>query len=123
MGDHLDRNQFIFITNLSHYPVILGIAWLKLHDPEMSFGRETMLFNSEYCQKHCNVPLRPTRIHAVPDVPPKDRPENVVRQTTSTNEEQLKPVMANKKQPETTITSLNKLDIAAISLKALSMIT
>jgi hypothetical protein len=49
MNDHLEKNAFLFATNLSHYPMILGLPWLKLHDPELKFGKETMLFNSDYC--------------------------------------------------------------------------
>lgn len=69
LHDHLDKNAFLFATNLSHYPIILGLPWLKLHDPELKFGKETMLFNSEYCQQNCNTPLRPTRARAVPYIP------------------------------------------------------
>jgi hypothetical protein len=101
LGDHLEKRQFFFVTTLSHHPIILGIPWLKLHDPQLRFGKETILFNSEYCQKHCNVPLRPTRIYAVPDVPLKDRPENIFRKDA---------------EPK-----LDKLDIQPVSLRAVSM--
>jgi hypothetical protein len=101
--DHTEEEAFLFVTHLSHYPIILGIPWLKLHDPELKFGKGTMLFNSPYCQKHCNTPLQPTRIHAVPDVPPKERPENVVRPVASP---ELKP------DPE-------KLEIRSVSLGAM----
>lgn len=97
IGNYLDKRQFLFVTTLSYYPIILGIPWLKLHNPELRFGKETMLFNSEFCQKHCNVPLRPTRIHAVPDVPPRDRPENITQPATEPKPERLEatPVSLN----------------------------
>jgi hypothetical protein len=101
--DHTEREAFLFVTNLSHYPIILGIPWLKLHDPELKFGKGTMLFNSLYCQKNCNTPLQPTRIHAVPDVPPKERPENVVRPVAT-------PVLS---------TAPDKLEIHSVSLRAM----
>lgn len=62
-----------------------------------------MLFNSPYCQKNCNTPLQPTRIHAVPDVPPKERPENVVR-----------PVANPVPVPD-------KLELHSVSLRAMGM--
>ena len=80
--DHTERDAFLFVTCLSRYPIILGIPWLKAHDPEVKFGKGTMTFNSDYCRDNCNTPLRPSRVHAVPDVPPKDRPENVIRPVT-----------------------------------------
>jgi hypothetical protein len=99
--DHTEKEAFLFATHLSHYPIILGIPWLKLHDPELKFGKGSMLFNSLYCQENCNTPLQPTRVYAVPDVPAKDRPENVVRQVAE-------PVP-------------RLMDIRPISLKAVSM--
>lgn len=87
--NHLEKDAFLFATNLSHYLIILGIPWLKLHDPELKFGKETMLFDSDYCQKHYNIPLKPSRVRAVPDVPPKDRPENVVRPVADPKPEKL----------------------------------
>jgi hypothetical protein len=47
--DHTKREAFLFVTHLSHYPIILGIPWLKLHNPELKFSKGTMLFNSPYC--------------------------------------------------------------------------
>jgi hypothetical protein len=76
---------------------------LKLYDPELRFGKGTMLFNSQYCQDFCNTPIRPTRVHVVPDVPPKERPENVVR-----------PVAA----PTTVI---DKPKVYSVSLREMSM--
>jgi hypothetical protein len=104
--DHTEKEAFLFVTRLSHYPIILGIPWLKLHDPELKFGQGTMLFNSSYCQRYCNTPSRPTRIHAVPDVPAKERPENVVR-----------PVAAPEPAPAP---APDKLEIHSVSLRAMS---
>jgi hypothetical protein len=49
LHDHLDKKAFLFATRLSRYLIILGLPWLKLHDPELSFRKETMLFNSTFC--------------------------------------------------------------------------
>ena len=43
----------MFFTRLGHYPVVLGIPWLELHDVGLRFGSRTISFGSEYCLKHC----------------------------------------------------------------------
>jgi hypothetical protein len=62
-----------------------------------------MLFNSTFCQKYCNTPLKPTRVRAIPNVPERDRPKNITRTVTTP-----KPV------PKT-------LDVQPVSLRAMSM--
>jgi hypothetical protein len=49
LHDYLDKKAFLFATCLLRYLIILGLPWLKLHDPELSFGKGTMLFNSMFC--------------------------------------------------------------------------
>ena len=39
----------LYVTQLAHYPVILGMPWLKLHDPRVSFASHTLTFESKYC--------------------------------------------------------------------------
>ena len=60
--NHLEKEVFLFTTNLSYYPIILGIPWLKLHDPELKFRKGTIIFSSKYYQKYCNMPLKPSRV-------------------------------------------------------------
>jgi hypothetical protein len=62
-----------------------------------------MLFNSAFCQKHCNTLLKPTRARAIPDVPERDCPENVTCTVTT-------PEPAPK-----------ALDVQPVSLRAMSM--
>jgi len=52
----------MFVTKLSHYPVVLGIPWLELHDVAIHFSSRTLTFGSEYCTSHCN--RAPTVVHA-----------------------------------------------------------
>jgi hypothetical protein len=44
--NYLEKRAFLFTTCLLQYLIILGLPWLKLHDPEISFAKGTMLFNS-----------------------------------------------------------------------------
>jgi transposase InsO family protein len=52
----------MFVTKLGHYPVVLGIPWLELHDVAIRFSSRTLTFGSQYCASHCNQ--TPTVVHA-----------------------------------------------------------
>lgn len=65
----------LFVTQLAYYPVVLGLPWLKKHDPKVGFAGHSFTFDSDYCRKNCNAPDRPMKVQAVHDVPRKARPE------------------------------------------------
>jgi hypothetical protein len=50
---------------------------LKKHDPKIGFASHTFTFDSEYCRKYCNTPVRPMKIKALHNVPTKARPHNL----------------------------------------------
>ena len=74
--DHCEEIR-LFVTQLAHYPVILGMPWMKQHDPRVGFANHTLTFDSEYCRKHCNTPEKPSKIYALHDVPAKARPQDL----------------------------------------------
>ena len=43
----------IFITKLGHYPIVLGLPWLQRHDVDISFAKNSLTFNSNFCLSHC----------------------------------------------------------------------
>ena len=43
----------MFVTKLGHYPVVLGLPWLRRHDVHIGFARNTLTFDSEFCLHHC----------------------------------------------------------------------
>ena len=52
----IDGHQEIipmFITNLSHYPIVLGLLWLRRHDVHVGFAWNTLTFDSEFCLHRC----------------------------------------------------------------------
>ena len=57
----------MFATKLGHYPLVLGIPWLRHHDVAIQFASNRMTFNSEFCLAHCNE--RPTTIWGVQEEP------------------------------------------------------
>src|SRR5271169_1965960 len=52
IGSHHEKLP-MFVTKLGHYPLILGIPWLRLHDVAIRFASNTVLFDSDFCLRHC----------------------------------------------------------------------
>ena len=48
INNYLEKEAFLFATNLFYYLIILGLPWLKLYNPKLKFKKETILFNSKY---------------------------------------------------------------------------
>jgi transposase InsO family protein len=71
--DHLQRNMMFYVTQLGSYPIVLGMPWLRQHDPLVSFGGHNMHFNSPYCQQHCHMPGQSSKVTAMHTVPAKIR--------------------------------------------------
>lgn len=94
-ADHTEKLR-LYVTKLAHYPVVLGLPWLKQHDPTTGWSSNSMLFDSDYCRKNCNTPERPARVRLLHDVPRKGRPEHL---------------------PDRPV-GLQRIDIAPISLRA-----
>jgi hypothetical protein len=44
----------MFVTKLGHYPIILGIPWLKQYDVAIRFASNLVIFGSQYYLAHCN---------------------------------------------------------------------
>jgi hypothetical protein len=45
--DYCEKTK-LFVTQLAHYPIILGMPWLKKHDPKIGFASHIFTFDSEY---------------------------------------------------------------------------
>ena len=43
----------LFITTLGQYPVVLGLPWLRKHDPRIHSSENIVTFDSKYCLEHC----------------------------------------------------------------------
>ena len=84
--DHREEKSRLYVTKLGHYPVILGLPWIRQHNLRIDFAGNSFLFDSKYCQKHCNTPLQPTKVQALSDVPPKARPQHLPPRPTGLKE-------------------------------------
>ncbi|SGZ31527.1 BQ5605_C045g12195 [Microbotryum silenes-dioicae] len=52
IGDHHEEIQ-LNISTIAHYPIILGIPWLKLHNSSVSWSKHIVHFDSDHCSKSC----------------------------------------------------------------------
>src|SRR5271168_2043437 len=52
INGHTETMTF-YLTNLGRYEALLGKPWLYVHDPQISWREDSLLFNSSYCRKHC----------------------------------------------------------------------
>lgn len=43
----------MFVTKLGHYPIVLGLPWLRRHDPAIRFASNRITFDSDFCLLHC----------------------------------------------------------------------
>ncbi|KAJ8060688.1 hypothetical protein OCU04_010993 [Sclerotinia nivalis] len=41
INDHYEKRSKIYITELAHYPIVLGLAWLKKYNPYIGFASIT----------------------------------------------------------------------------------
>ena len=57
------------ITKLGHYPIVLRILCLQLHDVAVQFASNTVTFGSQYCTTHCHV--APITVQGVTEEPPE----------------------------------------------------
>ena len=60
-----------FITKLGHYPLVLGIPWLRHHNPRIDCEKDTIDFVSPRCTKTC--PPCPTKAMTMDIPPPRPR--------------------------------------------------
>ena len=63
------ENLSMFITALGHYPILLGIPWLRQHDVGIRFASNLITFGSLFCLAHCTE--LPTIIKAMQQDPPQ----------------------------------------------------
>ncbi|KAG0153116.1 hypothetical protein PDIDSM_2075 [Penicillium digitatum] len=77
-----ERKACFLATQLAHYPIVLGLPWLKVHGPYVRFAEHSIEFNSDYCRRNCNIPLRSAKIQALHEIPVKSRPRNLPARPT-----------------------------------------
>lgn len=90
---HFEKSVFMFLTSLEHYPIIIGLPWLREHNPRIDWREFTMLFDSPHCQEHCCFGKPMASGHTV--VPVTHRKTQVIphhRPATNTSILRVKPM-------------------------------
>lgn len=54
VGNHFERTR-ILVTEIPGWDIVMGCDWLTKHDPQISWGRKSIQFNSDYCKAHCLI--------------------------------------------------------------------
>lgn len=62
IGRHAELLTFN-VTDLM-YPAILGMPWLKLHDPVVSWSQKTLTFSSQRCLSRCRLENKPLTVQS-----------------------------------------------------------
>ena len=53
-----EEQLLMVVTKLGHYPIVLGIPWLWLHNVAVQFASNMVNFESRYCTTQCqNAPV------------------------------------------------------------------
>lgn len=68
IGSHTEHLKFGVTKNLSH-DLMLGRAWLNLHDPTIQWSLSSVRFSSAHCRRHCfpSQVLKPASSSVVAD--------------------------------------------------------
>ncbi|CAD6976240.1 unnamed protein product, partial [Tilletia controversa] len=85
IGPHRESSSLL-VTNLSRYPIVLGIPWLRQHNPTIDWRRNTLIFQSSLCLRTCLT--HDSTIRALPasseaDVQPKNPPSSASERAVS----------------------------------------
>ena len=64
------------VNTIGHYPLVLGIPWLRHHDVNIRFILNKLTFGSEQCCTHYNAHGRPTWIKGLDFIPEWPAPQN-----------------------------------------------
>src|SRR5258706_1172598 len=67
IGEHREQLP-MFVTKLGHYPIVLGIPWLRHHDVAIRFASNLVTFGSPFCLD--NSIDRPTTVRGLDHEPP-----------------------------------------------------
>jgi hypothetical protein len=67
IGEHEESNLCLSVTKLS-YPIMLGISWLKQHDPWIHWSQHCITFNSPHCLSSGHI-HEPTTVLALAQCP------------------------------------------------------
>jgi len=65
----VEKKLPLFIIQLGHYLIVLGILWLRLHDVLVCLASNTVIFSLQYCTTYCHYV--PVTVQGVTEEPPE----------------------------------------------------
>ena len=97
IGSHREQIRFQ-VANLKKHEAILGMPWLKKHNPAINWDKEQISFNSERCTEVCLK--KPPVVKAIPE-------EEAMRENLKSNvlDVRLDKIQVRKTKPDAKIPS------------------
>ena len=69
IDQHTETQVPYFLTKLGHYPIVLGIPWLRKHDVTTRWQQNSLSFSSSYYQEHCLYSTAKRELQGITNVP------------------------------------------------------
>ncbi|KAH0611537.1 uncharacterized protein H6S33_010802 [Morchella sextelata] len=60
-----------FVTKLGHYPIVMGIPWMRRHDVTIRPKDNLLIFDSRNCCQHCSLSGTTVTVHGISIPPPE----------------------------------------------------
>ncbi|KAH0604494.1 uncharacterized protein H6S33_006871, partial [Morchella sextelata] len=54
-----------FVTKLGHYPIVMGIPWMRRHDVTIRPKKNLLVFDSQSCCQHCSLSGTTVTVHGI----------------------------------------------------------
>ncbi|KAH0603992.1 uncharacterized protein H6S33_007023 [Morchella sextelata] len=54
-----------FVTKLGHYPIVMGIPWMRRHDITIRPKENLLVFDSRNCHQHCSISGTAVIVHGI----------------------------------------------------------
>jgi hypothetical protein len=74
IGRH-HENTYFYLTRLPQTPIVLGIPWLRKHNPNIDWSLDLVTFKSSHCRSNCLEDRQPSKAYGNHS-PQNHRPEN-----------------------------------------------
>ena len=89
----------LLVTSLGHYPIVLGIKWLQIHDVSIRWAMNSLTFNSPHCRQHCLDNSESNTVMGITNVPELRAEKPLVDESTATPDT-TSPIIAQNTNPE-----------------------
>ena len=86
IGPHEEKIT-LDVMKLGNTPILLENGWLRKHGIEIDFEKPQLKFQSNYCQKNCNIPQSFTIVPNCPqNIKKPDAPDKYLKEIKNIQE-------------------------------------